>query len=78
MLIYQNVNSYPLKKCVTISFHVSQLQQTGVMGNFTSILNNYLIMLNFIKEHIYTYYWKFYLLIGAKIFKIGFDWIADN
>jgi hypothetical protein len=30
MLIYQNVNSYPLKKCVTISFHVSQLQQTGI------------------------------------------------
>jgi hypothetical protein len=43
------------------------------MGNFTSILNNYFIMLNFIKKHMYTYSWKFYLLFGVKIFKIGFD-----
>jgi hypothetical protein len=24
-------------------------------------------------KHIYTYSWKFYLLFGVKIFKIGFD-----
>jgi hypothetical protein len=37
MLIYQNVNSYPLKKCVTtcISFHVPQLQQTGICLRMT-------------------------------------------